>query len=234
MTTSLTSALARCLRDAANHQPASQVSHMTSPSTTLPRVVVLAAVEETDASNDVIRMASEFGRTVDGVELHYVYVMPSTASVVVEDMHLEHARSVMDKTAEAARLRFGERVIGHLATGTPWREIVQLGADLGADLIVVGSHRKSGVQRLVLGSVSEAVVRNASCPVLVARPKDRWTGVPEIEAPCPECLAIQRETAGEKLWCGQHEHKRKRVRGRVHYELPQSFGAGAMFIRPEQ
>jgi nucleotide-binding universal stress UspA family protein len=39
--------------------------------------------------------------------------------------------------------------------------------DRGADVIVVGSHGRTGVKRLFLGSVSERVVRHATCPVLV-------------------------------------------------------------------
>jgi nucleotide-binding universal stress UspA family protein len=41
-----------------------------------------------------------------------------------------------------------------------------------ADMIVVGSHGRGAVGRLFLGSVSEHVVRNAPCPVLVVRPRD--------------------------------------------------------------
>ena len=43
--------------------------------------------------------------------------------------------------------------------------------EIGADLIVVGSHGKTGLRRMVQGSVSEAVVRGAECPVMVVRPK---------------------------------------------------------------
>ena len=45
-------------------------------------------------------------------------------------------------------------------------------ADRGADVIVVGSHGRTGVKRLFLGSVSERVVRHAPCPVLVIRPEE--------------------------------------------------------------
>lgn len=60
----------------------------------------------------------------------------------------------------------------HTRIGRPDEEIVALAAEVGADLVIVGSHSRSTVGRLFLGSVSEAVVRAARCPVLVARPKD--------------------------------------------------------------
>jgi hypothetical protein len=59
----------------------------------------------------------------------------------------------------------------HARIGKPAQEILALAAEVGADLIFIGSHGKTGVERLLLGSVSERVVREAGCPVLVARPK---------------------------------------------------------------
>jgi universal stress protein A len=47
--------------------------------------------------------------------------------------------------------------------------VCKVAADLGVDVIVVGSHGKTGFGRLLLGSVSEHVVRHAPCPVLVVR-----------------------------------------------------------------
>jgi len=60
----------------------------------------------------------------------------------------------------------------HTRIGRPEEEIVQLAQEIGADLVIVGSHSRTTVGRLFLGSVSEAVVRAARCPVLVARPKE--------------------------------------------------------------
>lgn len=48
-------------------------------------------------------------------------------------------------------------------------EIVAEAGDEGADLIIMGSHGRHGISRLVLGSVAEGVLRAASCPVLVVR-----------------------------------------------------------------
>jgi nucleotide-binding universal stress UspA family protein len=51
-------------------------------------------------------------------------------------------------------------------------EIVKAARDWPADLIVIGSHGREGVKRLVLGSVAEAVLRQATCPVLVVRTEE--------------------------------------------------------------
>ncbi len=49
-------------------------------------------------------------------------------------------------------------------------EIARAARDWAADLIVIGSHGRTGVQRALLGSVAEGVMRHASCAVLVVRP----------------------------------------------------------------
>lgn len=59
----------------------------------------------------------------------------------------------------------------HARIGKAAAQILAVASDVGADLILIGSHGKTGVERLLLGSVSERVVREAGCPVVVARAK---------------------------------------------------------------
>jgi nucleotide-binding universal stress UspA family protein len=59
----------------------------------------------------------------------------------------------------------------HARIGKPAEEILLLAQEVGADLIFIGSHGKTGVERMLLGSVSERVVREAKCPVMIAREK---------------------------------------------------------------
>lgn len=54
-----------------------------------------------------------------------------------------------------------------LVTGDPADEVVKIAEEDGVDLIVLGSHGRTGLTRLLMGSVAEAVVRKAHCPVLV-------------------------------------------------------------------
>jgi universal stress protein A len=60
----------------------------------------------------------------------------------------------------------------NLLKGRPGKVIVEAAADRGADLIVMGTHGRSGFERLIMGSVTERVLRSAPCPVLVVRRPD--------------------------------------------------------------
>jgi len=62
-------------------------------------------------------------------------------------------------------------VVRSVATGTPFVEIVRYARDQNADLIVMGTHGRSGLSHALLGSVAEKVVRKAPCPVLTVRPE---------------------------------------------------------------
>jgi nucleotide-binding universal stress UspA family protein len=59
----------------------------------------------------------------------------------------------------------------HARLGRAAQEILDLAREVGADLIMLGSHGMTGIERLLLGSVSERVVREAGCTVEVVRPK---------------------------------------------------------------
>lgn len=59
-----------------------------------------------------------------------------------------------------------------LLYGVPWDAIVRESrADPGYDVIVMGTHGRTGIMQVLLGSVAERVARHASCPVLLVRPK---------------------------------------------------------------
>jgi nucleotide-binding universal stress UspA family protein len=70
--------------------------------------------------------------------------------------------------------------------GDPAGEIVRYGRDAGIDLIVIGTHGRTGVERLLMGSVAEQVMRAAACSVLVVKlPR----GLPEPPRPAVELSA---------------------------------------------
>ncbi len=72
----------------------------------------------------------------------------------------------LDRWRRDAERALGRNVRVELLTGNPAREIARFGSR-GADLLVVGTRGPTGLGRLLLGSVAERVVRDATCPVLV-------------------------------------------------------------------
>ena len=57
-------------------------------------------------------------------------------------------------------------------TGSPGLEIIEVAKSLSADLIVISTHGRTGLKHVLLGSIAEAVVRRAPCPVLVVRERE--------------------------------------------------------------
>lgn len=98
----------------------------------------------------------------------------------------------------------------HVRLGKADEAILQLAADLDAAMLVVGSHGRSGLDKLILGSVSEKLVRAGRLPVLVSRPRHLETMAKseKLEPPCPDCVATRHQTGGNQWWCEVHSRPR--------------------------
>lgn len=73
----------------------------------------------------------------------------------------------------------------HVLSGSADDALARLAFSVEADMIIVGTKGRKGLERVVVGSVAEMVVRKAPCPVLVARPK-AFEALPEVEPPPAE------------------------------------------------
>ena len=190
-----------------------------------PRSVFLVAVDDSPAS---VRAAASAGRfmMLPGAELHMVHVVPQLEGMPAA-IAIDGARDLLERTCEEAGL--GKTPTLHINAGVPWREIVQLAANLHADAIILGTHDRGSLSRMLLGSVTEEVMRKAGCPVYVARAKDHSATTPEIEPPCTACVAIQAQTSGRTLWC--ERHTKRHAHGRLHNQVPSAFEVGSNLIR---
>lgn len=65
----------------------------------------------------------------------------------------------------------GKPVVRVIRTGAPYAEIVEYAKEANIDLIVIGTHGRSGILHALLGSVAEKIVRKSPCPVLTVPPK---------------------------------------------------------------
>lgn len=109
------------------------------------------------------------------------YVLPDGALLPAADVISnlladvqEHLNAVEKKYAHA-----GVRMSTEARQGVPVTEIIAHAREWGADLIVVGTHGRTGLQHFLLGSVAEKVVRKATCPVVTVRPPGFTTDHPE-------------------------------------------------------
>jgi nucleotide-binding universal stress UspA family protein len=132
--------------------------------------------------------AAELARA-HGADLVAVFVV-DTASYggLPMETSIEGITQVLEEEAETAIERVetiaGERgvsVDGRVVRGTPSKEIVRVAEAATCDLIVMGTHGRGGINRLLLGSVAERVVRSAPIPVLTVRVGEDALPVPTAE-----------------------------------------------------
>jgi nucleotide-binding universal stress UspA family protein len=196
--------------------------------------VILTAVDYSTASDLALERALELATEKRSAAVHVVNVLPvyQTGSAVdsqvgsggawtgtlpsIKDA-AEQLRTYTQQKIEAFRnarpdleLTFLGSVVAHQRVDVPSEEITRLASELDADVIVVGTHGRRGLSRLLLGSVAEGTVRLAPCPVLVVRPKTppaTAEAVPAIEPACPRCVEVRRQSHGAELWCEQHRER---------------------------
>jgi nucleotide-binding universal stress UspA family protein len=176
-----------------------------------PPITVLAAIDFSDASDLVVEHALAMAKQVAAREIHFLHVrIPADDAADREARQLEFQEWLDARVRSNGSLPQTVKVVAHEAIGNPAEVIVEMAGDLLASAVVVGTHGRKGLQRMVLGSVAETVVRNAGCPVLVVRPQMHDQPVPRIEPPCPRCLETRAASCGEHMWCEQHREKHGR------------------------
>jgi nucleotide-binding universal stress UspA family protein len=194
------------------------------------KAIIVVALDLSQVSEAVMRAAAVTAAARPS-ELHLLHVLKPPPPEPVNTLHVA---TVVDQTKEQLKEfardlpRSVTRVVIHVRMGDADVEIAQLASDLEADLIVVGTHGYKGIDRILLGSVAEAMIRNAPCPVLTYRPKAirRWE---RIEPPCPDCLAVRQATGRATLWCERHSQRHPRAH--TYSEIPPAYAVGAQTFR---
>ncbi len=152
----------------------------------LPLKTILHPTDFSDHSEYALQLACGLARD-SGARLILMHVVPPPIAhgEVVARRQRDGYHAQLEK--ELNRLVPPDpqiRVARWLEDGDPATVIVQVAQDLPCDLIVMGTHGRTGVRRLLMGSVAEHVVRNAPCPVLtVANP---YRGTPPAEGRLPQ------------------------------------------------
>jgi nucleotide-binding universal stress UspA family protein len=139
---------------------------------------ILVPVDFSDAARPVAEyardMARDRGATVTLLHVVGVPVAPFDPAygVAADPKVLLDLQAAAEKGLEdlAALVRQGGvPVETRVVTGAPSREIVRVAREIRADLVVIGTHGRTGLRHVFLGSVAENVVRLCPCPVLTLR-----------------------------------------------------------------
>jgi len=179
--------------------------------------VILAAIDFSEHATRALGEARRVALRTEGAELHVVHVVAppvgaiaalgSTEMAAAFTDTLDRTRKDLEKACNDLSKGLSDRVYGHIRTGRPAREIAEVATQIGADLVVVGTHGRSGLSRALLGSVAEEVVRHSPCNVLAVRIPAQ---VPAIEPACEECLRAQGATGNRKARCEAHTRRHPR------------------------
>lgn len=138
----------------------------------LPKQKIVVPVDFSEDSFAAIDTALEL--VAGPSSLYIVYVLPVfdpaepdvVWSTVNDETRRRHGEQALRERLSDAKYK---GVNLHVLFGEPGHKITELAGSEGAELIVLSSHGRTGISRLLIGSVAEKVVRLAHCPVLVLR-----------------------------------------------------------------
>ena len=145
-------------------------------------VQIVIAYDFSPSAEEALVRAVEIALRAPQHQLHVVVALDPRTGVAIHPPQHHVDYDYAEQVQGQVMLRMADALNGresaaevqfyvHARIGKPADQILHLARELGADLIVIGSHGLTGIERLVLGSVSERVMREAHCAVLVARSK---------------------------------------------------------------
>lgn len=134
---------------------------------------ILVATDFSAGSVAALKLATSLARD-SGAKLWIVHVSEPRPAYTVAGIYAslpsgnefaESSEELQKVVPADPQVAFEQRLI----IGSPAEELVKFAANHAVDLIVIGTHGRTGVLRLLMGSVAEAVLRHAECPVLTLR-----------------------------------------------------------------
>ncbi len=140
---------------------------------------ILCPVDFSDASRKAVQYAKEFASSM-GSRVHLLNVVEPRPMAVDITMNYIPLEEDLEKAAkEDLQLvlqefqQAGLKVESSIEIGNPSDVILDKSRELDVNLVIMGSHGKKGLSRLIMGSVAETVVRKANCPVLIVKAEEK-------------------------------------------------------------
>jgi nucleotide-binding universal stress UspA family protein len=134
---------------------------------------VLVPVDFSEHSERALAYAVDLAKSFRAA-VHLVHVYPIMAYAapplipgpIVVGQFRDESQRVFDELMTRAKREYSPDLTGTLCEGVPHVEILRCASDVHADMIVMGTHGRTGFEHLLLGSVAERVVRGSTVPVL--------------------------------------------------------------------
>jgi nucleotide-binding universal stress UspA family protein len=137
---------------------------------------IVCAIDFSECSRHALTYAMSIAQEADAhlIVVHVLELPPDDVLAQIRDLQDYVAMAEVDgearlKEAVPDSVRAYCTVDTVLATGKPYREILRIAGEQQADLIVIGSHGRGAIDRLLFGSTAQHLVRHATCPVLTLR-----------------------------------------------------------------
>jgi nucleotide-binding universal stress UspA family protein len=139
---------------------------------------IVFATDFSESSVNALRYAVDLAKQYGArlYFLHVLYDVAKTSGWYVPHVSMDEMYKDMEKSArEELEKLFVDEMRGYedieriVLKGTPHEEIVTYAEEQNIDLVVIGTHGRKGIDRMIFGSTAEQVIRNAPCPVLSVR-----------------------------------------------------------------
>ncbi len=151
----------------------------------IPWKKILCPIDFSEPAGAAMKVAVELARHFDAeLTLFHSYQLPGytlpEGSVVASPKMLQdladQAETHLAEWRRLAQAQGAAHVLTAKGIGDPALEVVETAREGGYDLIVLGTHGRTGIRHALLGSITERVVRHARCPVLTVHPEPHAAG----------------------------------------------------------
>ncbi len=133
-----------------------------------------ASIFANHAFDEALKIAEKFGSkvtvvTVLGTKVAQTETISLERAIQIQDEHEDMATKILQDLESLAKEKGVEFAFKVVYEQSSYKGIINFADSISADLIVMGSHGRSGIKKAILGSVASKVVENANCPVLIIK-----------------------------------------------------------------
>jgi len=142
---------------------------------------IVCPVDFSEFTNDIIKYAVSLAKKYDA-EIHLLHIIPNLNYFTPYESFLTPENLVLierniekevEKDFKKIMKGFDVPLVKAIKTGVVFVEIIDYIKAENIDLVVIGTHGRSGIEHILIGSVAEKIVRKSPCPVLTIRPKGK-------------------------------------------------------------